>query len=343
VDEIARAVARELDRRERGDTAGALRERRTRSIPAYELYLRGSDPALLRSDSAARRGLEYFRRAVALDSTYAAAWAGLARMIRRTASDNPAGRRQANADAEAAASKAVALDDSLAEGHMALAVARVARHDLVGAESHLRRAVALEPGAARHHERLARLYGWWGRPADALREGQRAVSLDPLSPSANAELAFALLFNGRCDEALAQIEKVGGLDPPLLRARTYAAQCYARQKRWPEAVAASELSAESGAYPGLYGYLLAQAGRRDEAGLVLKRLLDQGDQGLDVALVYAGLGNIDEALRWLDRAIDDYSLLPFSEVAPIVTGILESRRQDPRVIALRARLGLPSR
>ncbi|HEX9166646.1 MAG TPA: BTAD domain-containing putative transcriptional regulator, partial [Gemmatimonadales bacterium] len=76
VDEIAQAVALELNRREQGDTTGRLPELRTTSIPAYELYLRGNDPALLRSDSAARRGLGYFEQAVALDSNYAAAWAG---------------------------------------------------------------------------------------------------------------------------------------------------------------------------------------------------------------------------------------------------------------------------
>ena len=89
VDDIAQAVARELDRRERGDTVRRLPQHRTRSIPAYELYLRGNDPALTRSDSAARLGLEYFRRAVALDTTYAAAWAGLGRMTMRTGGFGP--------------------------------------------------------------------------------------------------------------------------------------------------------------------------------------------------------------------------------------------------------------
>jgi DNA-binding SARP family transcriptional activator len=343
VDEIAQAVARELTRRERGDTTRIRHEQRTRSIPAYELYLRGSDPALFRSDSAARRGLEYFRRAVALDSTYAAAWAGLARMIRRTEPDNPAGRRQSQTDAEAAASKAVALDDSLPDAHVVLAVTRASRFDLAGTESELLRAIALEPGAARGHERLVRLYGWWGRPADALREGRNALALEPLSSTANAELARALLFNGRSDEALEQLEKVAGLDPPLPRAGIIAAICYAQKAMWSEAIAAARPSSSLPRFAGFYGYLMARAGRRDSAGLVLSKLMEQGENSLNIALVYAGLGDIGEAVRWLDRAIDDYSLTPLSDLAPIVISFLDSQRRDPRIATLRTRLGLQNR
>jgi Tfp pilus assembly protein PilF len=344
VDQIAQAVAGELARRGRGDTARTHPEQRTRSIPAYELYLRGSDLALLRSDSASRRGLEYFRRAVALDSSYAAAWAGLARMINRNAQDNPAGRRQAFADAEAAALKAVALDDSLAEAHAVLAVTRMVQRDLAGSELHLRRATALEPRVARHYERLARLYGWWGRPADALREARRAVAAEPLSTSANAELARALLVNGQCDEALAQLDKVAGLDPPLARVPGLAAQCYAQKRMWPEAVAAMRSNpGNSPQTSGLYGYVLARAGRREEARVILERLQEQGGNALNIGLVNAGLNQDDEALRWLDRAIDDYSLSPIAESAPLVLSYLDSRRRDPRVAAILARLGLQNR
>jgi DNA-binding SARP family transcriptional activator/Tfp pilus assembly protein PilF len=349
VDEIAQAVARQLDRRQRGDTAGRPASQRTRNVAAYELYLRGSDAAVLRSDSGARRGLEYFRRAVALDSGYAAAWAGLARMTLRNSQGDLASRKQALSEAEAAARKAIALDDSLAEGHASLGLTRIGRYDLTGAESELRRAIALEPRTARNYEYLVRLYAWLGRGADALTAARRALELEPLSPSATAELARALLANGQYDQALAQIAKVAGLDPPLQRAASIAAQSYAGKQMWKEAVAALRPQGERSAkqVSGHFGYLLARSGRKEEATRVLETLLEQnrnpGGQALNIAMVYAGLENFDETLAWMQRAVDEQLLIPLSEAALTVRGILESQRRNPRFTALRIRLGLQNR
>ncbi len=225
VDDIAQAVARELERRERGDTGRRLPQHRTRSIPAYELYLRGNDPALTRSDSGARLGLEYFRRAVALDTTYAAAWAGLGRMTMRTGG---AGMR---AQAEAALGKALTLDDSLAEVQALLGVLRGWDNDFATGEHYFRRAILLEPINGRIREWFASFLVRAGRPVEALAQAERAVALDPRSPSAVAEVARALAANDRCDEALARLETIAALDPPLLRVEQIAAECHARKGR----------------------------------------------------------------------------------------------------------------
>jgi DNA-binding SARP family transcriptional activator/Flp pilus assembly protein TadD len=217
VDDIAQAVARELDRRERGDTVRRLPQHRTRSIPAYELYLRGNDPALTRSDSGARLGLEYFRRAVALDTTYAAAWAGLGRMTMRTGEW---------AQAEAALGKALALDNSLAEAHALLGILRGWDNDFATGEHYFRRAILLEPTNGRIREWFASFLVQAGRPVEALAEAERALALDPRSPSAVAEVARALAANDRCDEAMARLEAIAALDPPLLRVGPIAAKCY---------------------------------------------------------------------------------------------------------------------
>ena len=98
---------------------------------------------------------------------------------------------------------------------------------------------------------------------------------------------------------------------------------------------------------GLFGYLLARAGRREEATRELKALLEQtqkeGGKALDVALVYAGLENLDEALAWMQRAIDDQIMIPFSESAQTVRVVLDSWPRNARVIALRRSLGLQNR
>jgi DNA-binding SARP family transcriptional activator len=351
VDEIARAVARELERRARGDTLKSGPQYRTRSIPAYELYLRGSDPALLRSDSAARLGLEYFRRAVALDSSYAAAWAGLARMTLRVgASGGLASITAARAEGEAAAGRAVALDDSLADGHAVLGVTRAMAYDFAAAERHLRRAIELEPTRARHREWAVNFYLLTDRPAEALEEAERAAALEPLSPSATAELARALMANGRCEEALAKLERLRALDPPLLRVPPIVAQCYGRSGRWADAVAVLRPPAgrEDPRTLPLLGYMLARAGKSGEARSIQASLLERWRQGaigaFDLAYIPVALGEYDQAFTWLSRSIDDGSLGSYVSWRAGFTGLpFDELRRDPRLGALRVRLGLQNR
>jgi serine/threonine-protein kinase len=346
-DDIARAVARELGLRLAAAPGSPLRRPPTRNLAAYELYLRGSDRSLVRTDTGLRQGLEFFQRALALDSTYAAAWAGMARMynvlVLYSTDARTADRARYRALAEEAARKAVALDDSLAEAHQTLGAIRMYRLDLASAEHHLRRALALDPRRALTHEVLVRLLLWTGRPAEALAHAERALEIDPLSPSAHGDLARALLGTGRCDAALAELEKISGVRPPLARSAFVAAQCHARDGRWPEAIAALRPQAERGNRHalGLLGYMLARAGQRDEALRIQAGLLERRRRGtgeaFEVALVYAGLGDVDQAAAWLDRAVADGSLgFALMTVGPL----FDDMRGDPRFERLRERIGL---
>jgi Tfp pilus assembly protein PilF len=351
VDEIAQAVARELERRQRGDTSNRLPRQRTQNIAAYELYLRGNDPALLRSDSSARRGLEYFRRAVALDSNYAAAWAGLARMaFRASANGAPDSVERARAFAETAARKALALDDSLSEAHALMGVIRSMATDFPTAEQHFRRAISLEPGRTRAREWFVNFLLLTGRPVEALAEAEHVLELDPLSPTATAEVARALVANDRCDEALARLATIASVEPPLLRAAPIAAQCYARQGRWDEAIAALQPQADRGdeLALALLGYMLGRAGRREESRAIQARLVDRRESGAIgayyLAFVPTALGDRDQAFAWLDRAYDDGSLRFFPSGRVTLTGVpFDDLRQDPRMGRLRERLGLQKR
>jgi adenylate cyclase len=344
--DIAGAVARALDLQLRASTLATIRRGSTTNVAAHELYLRGNDPALLRSDSGARAGLDYFRQAIAFDSGYAAAYAGLARMRLRSAigDDNEIPLRVRLALAEQAALKAVALDDSLAEAHATLGLVRRVNYDMTSAEKELKRAVELEPTNARFHEWLVVLYVVTERPADALAEARRAVELDPLSPTANAEVARALVANDRCDEALAQLDKLRSLRPPLLRTSSIAVQCYARQRMWPTAIAELRGTSANAGPRGqaLLGYMLGRAGRTDEARQILAALLDRSrriDGGaFEVAIVYAGLGESDQAFTWLDKAVDDRSVaLDFLSI------VVDDLRPDPRFDRFRRRMALQKR
>jgi serine/threonine-protein kinase len=338
--DIAGAVARALDVQLGASTLARIRHGSTSNIAAHELNLRGSDPALTRSDSSARVALEYFRQAIALDPNYAAAYAGLARMQLRAGADNDTtmSRRERLALAEASALKAVALDDSLGEAHAVLSAVRKGNYDLASAEAELARAVALEPTNPRFREWRTQLYVAEERPDKALAEAGRAVELDPLSPTANAEVAHALLANDRCDEALVQLAKLKSLRPPLLRAIDFSVRCYARKQMWPEAIAAIQRPNNTGPRAqARLGYLFARAGRTDEARRILRALLDRArrtnDGAFRVATVYAGLGENDQAFAWLDKSIEDRSF-EFDDLM-----MLDRLRRDPRFDSFRRHLG----
>jgi len=344
LNDIERVVAGELDRR-LGDAASApSREARTENIAAYELYLRGTDPSLLRNDSTVREGIEYLREAIALDSTYAAPPAGLACLYLRltTVEDTNSSRERLRRLAEDEALRAVELDDSLSEAHASLGLVRMAGFDFSAAERHLRSAIDLNPDRTRPREWLVTVYLAMGRPVEALEEAEEALAVNPLSPTANAELARALAANGRCDEALTQLRKLVSLQPPLLRAGTIAAHCYAQTGRLQEAVRVLRPQAERSS--ALLGHMLARAGQREEAlrileGLESRWLRDRGG-AFPVAMVEAGLGDRDNAFSWLDRAVEDGSLVgvpPHLQILRTLAGVLGD---DPRYQELRQELHL---
>jgi serine/threonine-protein kinase len=352
-DEIARDVARELGLRFAPAEGAPPHRQRTTNVAAYELYLRGSDRTLLRNDSAAREGVSYLRQAIALDSTFAAAYAALGRMYARlSAGTDTTDRARYSALAEETARKAISLDDSLAEGHAVIGVRRMAAFDFEAAERHLTRALELDPGMALIHEWMVTLYVWKGRPDDALAHAERALELEPLSPTAHAERARALFFNDRCDEALVELEKLASVRPPLLRAAPIAAQCHAREGNWQTAIAALRPQAERGERTAiaLLGYMLARAGQRDEARRIATSFLERWRRGegvaFELALVHAGLGDFDQAFIWLDRSLADRSLVggPGNPGhLMIISPLMDDLRRDPRFEPLRERLGLQKR
>lgn len=313
--EIAGAVARELDLRIGESALSRIRRPSTTNIAAYELYLRGNDPIHWRSDNGAKVGLDYFRRAIALDPDYSAAYAGLAKMHLRIGfgGDSSISRTERLVLAERAALKAVALDESSGEAHAALGRVKRNSYDVKAAEAEFKRAIELEPANPHFREARAALYTSTGRASEALVESLRAVELDPLSPTANAEVAHALLASRRCEESLARLAKLSSLRPPLNRASAIAAQCHLMMKRSPLAIAEMERVAATSGPRGraLLGYMLARGGRVAEARTILAEMIERsrttnGD-AFDVAIVYAGLGDADRAMTWLERSVDDHS------------------------------------
>jgi tetratricopeptide (TPR) repeat protein len=315
----------------------------TTNIAAHDFFERGGDPVLLRSDSGVLTAIRYLSRAVTLDSTYAAAYATLASRYTTAAWSSripPAERRVMRASAEAAARRAIALDDSLADAHAELGylLARVS-YDERGAVAELEKAVTLDSDAASSYEMLAGANILLGRPADAIAAARAGVSRNPLSPSANAELGQALYFGGHTDEALARLVPLASLRPPLRRVPVYMGEIYLTMGRSADALAVLRPVTNKSAFvPGLYTYALVRAGLRADAMRVLTEMLLDETTGratcIDIAEAYIALGNYDRAFVWLDRSFDDYSF-----GTTIMSPLFANFRADPRFDHIRQRLG----
>ena len=342
--EIAGAVARELDVRLGAGQLASIKRGSTANPAAHELYLKGNDPTMLRSDSAVQVALGYVDEAIRLDPNFAAAYSARARLLgrARAGDDTSASRLERLALAEQSVLKALALDDSLADAHAVFGNMRRNRFNIATAETELKRAAALDPTDGRFHEWLAQVYITRARPVEALAEGRRAVELDPLSPTANAELANALVANHRPDEALAVLAPLKSLPKPLLRARPIAAHAYAQKQMWTEAIAEMSRNASNELPSGraFLGYLVGRAGRTNDARAILASMLDwerrSGGDEVDIALIYTGLGDKDQAFAWLDRVNGDHVGEGYEWLAMTLADL----EPDPRVESVRKRVGI---
>jgi len=329
-DEISDRVARELDARLRISRQSTTPDRYTPNVVAYEWYLRGMDVSLMRNNAGQQQGIEYFKKAIEADPRFAGAYAGLSRMY-LSYGNGLKDRLEWFARADSAAQKAVALDDSLAEGHVALGWVMLGTGRMSQAERELKTAVALNPAAPRVHEGLARLYLQTGRVAEELVEARAGVAYDPLSYSAIRELALALNMNKRCDESLKILAPLKSLSPPAVVAGVISGQCYAYKKMWPRAIAEFDWARKNGNSSvalSLYAYALARDGRTDEARKILSDMLANRTSsrgGIGIGIVYAGLGDYDSAFHWLQKGIGEAQSAQYLQ-----DPMFEDLQRDPR-------------
>ncbi|MGI8620146.1 MAG: protein kinase domain-containing protein, partial [Gemmatimonadaceae bacterium] len=332
-EDIARAVAGELQVLF-APVGRAVRDSYKPDMAAYELYLRGRNPAMLRGEQNRREGIDYLERAIAADSGFAAAWAALVPLylnLAFTDSDYHTWLQRA----EGAARRAVQLDDSLADSHSALGWALQMKRDWPAAEASLNRAIALDPSVSHGYERLARLYMETRRPAEQLAASRRGLDADPYSYLAVVEMALALNTNGRCNEAIELLRPLKSLTPPAGVVDVIMGQCYITLGMWPEALAELRWSVErTQARAGLafLGYALARSGDSAQAREILEDLLTgrrRSDGAFGIAVVYAGLRDYDKAFPWLERSIEENTWRHY-----IFTPMFAELHRDPRFARL---------
>ena len=345
---VTRAIAGQIRATLNPQEQLTLAKSRTVDPDAYEAYLKGRYFWNKRTGEGLRTAIDYFRRAITIDSSYAEAYAGLADSY-AVAGDWKYGvlpPLDAFPKATAAAAKALVLDASLGEAHASLAYALdLYGWDWVAAETEYKQAIQLNPGYATAHQ----WYSWHlfmvGRDNDALNELRRAESLDPLSLIINADIADALCVAHRSDEAVEQSEKTLKMDANFAVGHYELGQALVQKHMYDRAIAefqrAIELSGHSGAFDSNLGYAYAVSGRKEEALKIVDELESRHPTNYsvdaDIALIYVGLDDRDEAISRLNKAFDarfKASILRRPAFDPL--------RSDPRFQDLLQRIGLPT-
>jgi TolB-like protein/lipopolysaccharide biosynthesis regulator YciM len=317
---------------------------------AHEAYLKGVYYWNKgRNPEYVSKAVEYFNEAIEKEPAYSAAYAELAQTYMAMATYGMLLSEDAIRNARPATMKALELDPQSAEAHAALGRMRMAYDwDWVGAESEYRRAIDLNPNYALVHTWYSWLLVAVGRIDEAMSEAQRAVELDPFSVTINVSSAWLSYLARRYDESIEQARRTIELDPTFSSPFEIVAMAY-------EAKGSADMAfAEYQKYKKVAGYdartIAALKSAHDAGGMkgYVRKLLEMEKQetnetgnvwSLQMAHLYARLGDRDQTFSWLERAYAERHDRMFLLKADPVFNALHS---DPRFIDLMRRIGLPS-
>jgi TolB-like protein/DNA-binding winged helix-turn-helix (wHTH) protein/Tfp pilus assembly protein PilF len=314
---------------------------------AYEDYLKGLFYWNKRSEGDLLKAIQYFQSATEKDPQYALAYAGLADCygILGAAIVGTVPTTEVASKAEAAAIRAVELDNSMAETQTALATVQFNyKWNWKAAEVGFRRAIELNPNYATAHQRYSLYLIAMGRQNESLSEMDYARSLDPLSISMNFSLGWRLYMAGQYDRAIAQLHNTIEMDPTFILPHIVLGQSYEQKGDYTKAIAelqqTAAMSHDSPPVIAALGHVYGVAGKQTEALKVLEELRSESRSQyvspFYMALVYAGLGDHGQAMDWLEKAYADRSnSLIFADVDPRLNGL----RSDPRFRDLLHRIG----
>ena len=311
---------------------------------AYEAYLKGRYFWNKRTADGLKRAVDYFDQAIEKDPNYAQGYAGLADSY-ALLGDWEYGvlaPSEAYPKAKAAAIKALELDNALGEAHSSLAFSLdVFDWDWESAEKEFRRAIELNAGYATAHHWYAWHLSEMGRNSEAIAEMRKAENLDPLSLIISADVAEILLVAHLNDEAIAQSRKTVDMDPNFAIAHYELGQAFVEKHSYNEAIAefqkAIELSRGSIPCTSNLAYAYAVSNKRNEAVKILNDLKTRSTRNAaEIALMYVGLGEKDQAMKWLGKAYEEHF-----NPSILLRPAFDPLRSDPRFQNLVHRIGLP--
>lgn len=346
---VARAIADEIRVKITPEEQVRLGKNRAVKAGAYEDYLKGRYYWNKRTQEGMNKAIEYFQEAIVKDPQYALAYAGMADCygVMGAAIVGAVPSKEAAPKAEAAALKALAIDNTLPEAQTSLATMRFNYDwDWPAAEGGFKRALQLDPRYATAHQRYSLYLMAVGRTQESVAEISRARELDPLSLSINFSLGWRLYMARQYDQAIQQLRNTIEMNPDFALAHRALGQAYGQKNAHAQAISelqkATTLSHRSPLMLAALGRAYAAAGNRTQAHEVLNELRAQSKRQyvspFYMAVVYAGLGETDRTMEWLEKAFEDRSNgLVFIKVDPE----FDSMRAHPRFQDLLHRIGLP--
>ena len=344
---IAREITEKLRLRLSGEQRQQLVARETTNAEAYQSYLRGRYYWNRRSADGLKKAITEFQQAVDRDPTYALGYVGLADayIVSEEYAGTPATERLPKA--EAAVERALQLDPTLAEARTSRAFLYHQQWRWAEAEEEFRKSIALNPNYPTTRHWFSVYLRAKGRFAEGLTETKLGQALDPLSPAIGNNVAMMYLLTSDADSAEREWKKTLDVDPNF--APSYSnlgGLVYIKQRRYEEAIAACQravqLSDGASLHSSILGYAYAVSGNRAEALQILKELEERyarGEtNGQNVARIYTGLGDKDQAFAWLEK--------DFSQRSGLLSVIawwpaFDNLRSDPRYKDLLKRMNLP--
>jgi TolB-like protein len=345
-DEITLAVVSTLKVRLLGGEKSALLRHHTRNPRAYELYLKGRFHLFKMAPAEIQTGISFFERAIQLDSSYALAHVGLAHAYRVSVLALDVDPIGTFAKAKEAALRAIAIDDTLAEAHVALGFIYLWHDwDWNAAAKEVQRSLELNGQSADTHWFYGRLLFLKGRHHEALAEIGLARQLDPLSPIINANEGLYLLYAGRSEEALLRLRETVELDPNSFLARMFLIRALLAHGGFaeaiPEALTLQAMNPNASMPIAFAGFAQARSGQQGAARATLKKLLQLSKQRYVppycIAMIYCGLSEPDETLAWLERGFEQRDPRMILIKEDLTWGKL---RDDPGFLSLLKRMNL---
>jgi serine/threonine-protein kinase len=343
-DEITRAIVNALKIK----LAVALPVHKQPNTEAYDLYLKGRYFLNRKNEADARKAIDYFEQALAKDPNDAPAYAGLADSY--SSFVFPLGvvtPREAMPKAKEAAQRALAIDNALGEAHASLAyIAFFYDWDWAAAERGFKRALELNPNNADTHHWYSHFLMGQGRIEESLIQSKRALELSPFDILFNIHLGWHYFYARQYDQALEQIEKTVEMDKNFAQTYPWLGLILEQKGRYAEAIAAFQNAIKlfpegSSIAEAELAHVYAVSGNREEAQKIIAELQELAKtkyvSSFQIAAIYAGLGEKDQAFAWLEKAQEERS---DGLVNLKAEQRFDSLRSDPRFKDLARRIGL---
>jgi len=312
-----------------------------KQLEAYRVYLKGRNAWNKRTGDALLQAIEFFNQAIAIDPNNSAAYAGLADCYNMLVVYGRLEPKDGFPKAKEAATKALEIDESSAEAHSSMAFIKFRWDwDRTATEREFQEAIKLKPAYAPAHQWYSSYLVAVERFDEAITEAKRTEELDPLSFVASAHLGWIYYLSGQNDKAIEQCRKILELDPSSFPARRYLGLAYEAKGMYPEAIAEFQTGVKLSGSPlmlALLGHAYAASGKTAEAKQVLNDLQQlQGQRYVSpytVAAIHAGLGDQEQAFKWLQTAVEERDIWLMNLKVDPVFAKLRSQRQFTDILA----------